>query len=164
MTALMAICAWITVPFAIPFTLQSFAVFLSLLLLGGRNSFICFSIYIVLGAVGVPVFSSFGAGVGVLLGATGGFIFGFLFSAAVYSLVIFIRKDTEKARLAGCLFAMAAYHLCGAVWYMMLYMEKSNDIISILMTCTIPFVIPDIIKLMLAYTVFLKLKKAVGIK
>ena len=72
MTALMAVCAWITVPFTIPFTLQTFGVFVTLRLLEGRRGTFAIALYILLGAVGVPVFSGFGAGGGVLAGPTGG--------------------------------------------------------------------------------------------
>ncbi|MBR3994444.1 MAG: biotin transporter BioY [Clostridia bacterium] len=81
--SLMTICAWITIPFAIPFTLQTFAFFLCCLCLGGKKAFVCTAVYIFLGIVGVPVFSSFGAGIGAVFGASGGFLIGLLPSALV---------------------------------------------------------------------------------
>ena len=83
--ALMAVCSWISIPAPAPlapFTLQTFAVFLILLLLGGRRGFFTVLTYILLGAVGLPVFAQFMGGVGVLFGTTGGYIIGFLFTAA----------------------------------------------------------------------------------
>ena len=70
--ALMALCAWVTVPYAVPFTMQTFGVFLALLLLGGKRGTICMAVYLLLGAVGLPVFSGFRGGVGALVGSTGG--------------------------------------------------------------------------------------------
>ena len=61
---LLAICSWISIPTVIPFTLQTFAVFLTALLLGGKQGTIAILIYLLLGAVGIPVFSNFGAGLG----------------------------------------------------------------------------------------------------
>lgn len=58
---LLAICSWISIPTVIPFTLQTFGVFLTVLLLGGHQGSIAISIYLLLGAVGIPVFSNFGA-------------------------------------------------------------------------------------------------------
>ena len=52
--ALITVCAWITVPLTVPFTMQIFAVFLSLILLGGRNGTIAVAVYILLGAIGIP--------------------------------------------------------------------------------------------------------------
>ena len=75
-TALMAvvlcICSWITVPFAVPFTMQTFAVFCSLLLLGGKLGTLSIGVYILLGMVGLPVFSGFRGGIGHIIGPTGG--------------------------------------------------------------------------------------------
>ena len=72
MTALLAVCAWVTVPFTIPFTLQTFGVFMALRLLGGRRGTAAIVLYILLGIAGLPVFSGFGAGPGVIAGPTGG--------------------------------------------------------------------------------------------
>ena len=80
---LIAICAWISVPTTVPFTLQTFGVFLTVGLLGGKRGSMAVLVYILLGAAGIPVFSGFTGGVGRLLGNTGGYIVGFLASALV---------------------------------------------------------------------------------
>ena len=71
--ALLAVCAWIAVPTAIPFTLQTFGVCLVAALLGLRGGLWTVAVYLLLGAVGAPVFSGFRGGFGALLGATGAF-------------------------------------------------------------------------------------------
>lgn len=76
--ALIALCAWLSVPAAIPFTMQTFAVFAAAGTLGARRGAAALGLYILLGALGLPVFSGFQGGVGALLGATGGYIVGFL--------------------------------------------------------------------------------------
>ena len=81
--ALMAVCAWIAIPTDPPFTLQTLAVFLAVGLLGGRRGTIAVGIYLLMGAVGLPVFAGFGGGLGILMGTTGGYIWGFLGSALV---------------------------------------------------------------------------------
>lgn len=81
-TVLTAVCAWISVPVPAPliqFTMQTFAVFAALLTLGGRRGTYAVTAYLLLGAVGAPVFSNFRGGLSVLLGATGGYILGFFF-------------------------------------------------------------------------------------
>ena len=77
-TALMAICAWITIPAAVPFTMQTFAVFLTAGLLGGKRGTIVVLVYLLLGAVGLPVFSGFAGGLGYMTGVTGGYLVGSL--------------------------------------------------------------------------------------
>ena len=81
LAALIAVCSWISIPTAVPFTLQTFAVFLTLGLLGGRLGTLAVTVYLLLGAVGLPVFAGFHGGLGAFLGATGGYLVGFLFTA-----------------------------------------------------------------------------------
>ncbi|MEI3229118.1 MAG: biotin transporter BioY [Lachnospiraceae bacterium] len=77
---LIAICSWISIPTTVPFTLQTFAVFLAVGVLGGKRGTLSILIYLLLGAIGVPVFAGFTGGIGIVLGTTGGYIIGFLFS------------------------------------------------------------------------------------
>lgn len=86
-SVLIAVCAWISIPATIPFTLQTFGIFAALTILGGRRGTYATVVYLLLGAVGLPVFSGFQAGIGTLLGATGGFILGFAAQALVYWLL-----------------------------------------------------------------------------
>ena len=85
--AIIAVCSWIQIPMTVPFTMQTFAVFCALATLGGKGGTISVLIYIVLGAVGVPVFAGFTGGVGILFGTTGGYIIGFLFTGLLYWLI-----------------------------------------------------------------------------
>ena len=76
---LIAVCSWISIPTTVPFTMQTFAMFFVLSILGGKRGTTAIFVYVLLGAVGVPVFANFTSGIGVLLGNTGGYILGFLF-------------------------------------------------------------------------------------
>lgn len=73
-TVLIAICSWISIPMTVPFTLQTFAVFLSVSILGGRRGTMAVLVYVLLGAVGIPVFAGFTGGPGIILNTTGGYI------------------------------------------------------------------------------------------
>ena len=86
---IIAVCSWISIPTVVPFTLQTFAVFSVLGLLGGKRGTISVLIYILLGAVGVPVFAGFSGGFGVILGPTGGYIVGFLLVSSKAYAVLF---------------------------------------------------------------------------
>ena len=86
-TALIVVCSWLTVPFTVPFTMQTFAIFFTVCLLGPWQGMISILVYILLGAVGVPVFSGFRGGLDALLGPTGGYILGFLATAAERFLI-----------------------------------------------------------------------------
>ena len=80
-TVLIAICSWISIPTTVPFTLQTFGVFVTVGVLGGKRGSLSVLIYLLLGAIGIPVFAGFTGGMGIVLGSTGGYIIGFLLSA-----------------------------------------------------------------------------------
>ncbi|MCF0117440.1 MAG: biotin transporter BioY [Bacilli bacterium] len=122
MVSIITICSWITIPSTIPFTLQTFAIFLSLGLLGGRRGTVCILIYLLLGLVGVPVFSNFKSGIVALGGPTGGYIIGFLLMGIFYWLMESIFKRNENiAFIIGCLGGLLLCYTFGTIWFMMVY-------------------------------------------
>lgn len=153
--ALMAICSWISIPAPVPFTLQTFAVFVSVGILGGRKGTAAVLVYILLGAVGIPVFAQFTAGPGVLLGSTGGYIIGFFFSA----LLMWAMERLPGSRKWSLLLSMAAGLLVcyafGTAWFMAVYLQAGNavSLAAVLGWCVIPFVLPDAAKIALAMVV-----------
>ena len=149
---LIAICAWISVPTTVPFTLQTFGVFLTVGLLGGKRGSMAVLVYILLGAAGIPVFSGFTGGVGRLLGNTGGYIVGFLASALVmWALEKVMGRKTWSLAVQMVLGLIACYAI-GTVWFMVIYSGTSGTVglMTVLGWCVIPFVIPDLIKIALA--------------
>lgn len=164
---LIALCSWISIPAAVPFTMQTFAVFLVLLILGGRRGTMTIVVYVLLGAVGLPVFSQFGAGIGVLLGSTGGYILGFIFMGLTYRLVTGAagRSRSGKVRwteAAALVLGLLILYAFGTVWYMFMYARTQGGagLMSVLLLCVIPFVIPDLIKLALALALARRLAPA----
>lgn len=154
-TALIAVCAWISVPVPAPFvqfTMQTFAVFAALLTLGGRRGTYAVTAYLLLGAMGAPVFSGFRGGPGVLLGTTGGYILGFFFTALLYWGMTARLGESLPVKVAAGLLGMAVYYTFGTVWYLILYATAGNPVglMTALGYCVFPFVFPDLIKLALA--------------
>ena len=149
--SLMAVCAWISVPVLdIAFTLQTLAIFLALGLLGGKRGFSAVLIYLLLGAAGMPVFSGFQGGIGVLAGVTGGYLWGFLAAAFVYRLLE--RFGKLPAMIAGQL----ACYLCGSLWFLL---YAGGGLWLILGRCVIPYLIPDGVKIAIAYTLSRRLAR-----
>ena len=161
MAVALSVCAWISVPAAVPFTMQTFAVFCTLGLLGGRRGSMAVLIYMLLGAAGLPVFSGFRGGLGTLLGPTGGYILGFLLMALLYWL--FDRKAGLKLRsmTAVLLLGLIVCYAFGTVWFIEVYSRSSGPIglTAALTMCVFPFVLPDLIKLALAMLLVRTLKK-----
>lgn len=161
--ALMALCAWVTVPYAVPFTMQTFGVFLALLLLGGKRGTICMVVYLLLGAVGLPVFSGFRGGVGALVGSTGGYLVGFIVSALLmWALSGFARKSrwTLAASMA---LSLAACYAFGTAWFVIVSVRagKAMTVGAALSMCVLPYIVPDASKLWLACVLARRLKKFV---
>ena len=153
--ALIAICSWISIPTTVPFTLQTFAVFFVLLLLGGERGTIATLVYVLLGAIGAPVFAGFTGGIGILFGNTGGYIIGFLFVGLIYILFTRFFKKSIVVKIASLVLGLVACYAFGTAWFMHVYMQNSGEVglITVLGWCVFPFIIPDLIKMALAVIV-----------
>ena len=154
-TVLMAACAWISIPMPkplVPFSMQTFGVFAALLVLGGRRGTLAVTAYLLLGAVGAPVFIGFRGGLEVLLGSTGGYILGFFASALVYWLVTALLGERTAVKAAACLLGLGVCYAFGTAWFMVVYARANGPIglSAALAMCVIPFLLPDAVKLALA--------------
>lgn len=152
--ALISVCSWISVPtpVTVPFTLQTFAVCLTAALLGLKCGLWAVAGYILLGAAGLPVFSGFRGGPGVLLGPTGGYIVGFLFTALCVGLPL--RRFGRKLPMLAASMALGVL-LCyafGTAWFMAVYARNTGPVSlgTALSWCVLPYLIPDGVKILLA--------------
>ena len=160
---IMAICAAIAIPATVPFTLQTFGVFVAVGLLGGKRGSLSVLIYILLGAVGIPVFANLTGGIGILLGNTGGYIIGFLFSAlAMWAMEKLMGKKTWVLALSMVVGLIVCYAF-GTAWFMVVYMRTKGAVglWTVLGWCVIPYIIPDLIKIALALLVTDRVKKVI---
>lgn len=164
MAALLAICAWISIPTAVPFTLQTMGVFLAVGLLGGKLGSLAVGVYLLLGAVGLPVFSHFTGGVGALIGTTGGYLLGFLLIALVMWAAEALLGKGSMVYLCSAVVGLAVCYLFGSVWYLYLYSAggASADMLTVLGWCVFPFIVPDLIKLALAFVLSRRLSPALS--
>ena len=162
--ALMAVCSWISLPTAVPFTLQTFALFLTLGVLGGRLGALAVGVYLLLGAVGLPVFAGFSGGLGALLGATGGYLLGFLLTALTVWGAERLWGRSAPVFLASCLAGLGLCYLFGTVWFAAVYASSSGPVglAAVLGWCVAPFVLPDLAKLALALALRRRLSAALG--
>ena len=156
--ALLAICAWFSLPvLGIPVTLQTFALFLALFTLGGRRGLMAISVYLLLGAVGLPVFSGFGGGIGVLFGPTGGFLWGFVLTGALYW---YLTGRWNKPILAAFLGMLLCY-FTGICWFILSY-GSSIPFTSAFFTTIAPFLLPDGLKIFLAWVLSRRLRRHIN--
>ncbi len=160
MAAVICVCAFVTIPVTVPFTLQTFGVFLALTSLGAAKGTASVALYVLIGAVGVPVFSGFRGGIAVVTGPTGGYITGFFLICLTYFIA-----EKMKARKTGLVIALAAgLILCyalGTLWFYRVSLSGGGEagIAHILAVCVFPFIIPDALKLAAAVLAGGKIKK-----
>ena len=159
-TVLMAVCSWISIPASVPFTLQTFGVFMAVGVLGGKRGTLSVLIYILLGAVSAPVFSGFKGGLGVLLSNTGGYIVGFLFSALLMWAIERFFGKKPVVQIVSMLAGLLVCYALGTVWFMVVYAKSVGPIGfgAVLSLCVIPFIIPDLVKIALAFVLSRKLR------
>lgn len=173
--ALLTVCTWISIPVPrplVPFTMQTFAVFSALLLLGGRRGLYTVLVYLLLGAVGLPVFSGFRGGLEALLGTTGGYLIGFLALALVYWFLTALLCPRVPAgairwvKIASCAAGLAVCYAFGTVWFIMVYASSTGSIgvSSALGMCVIPFLLPDAVKLILAALLSERIEKSLPLR
>ena len=164
-SAIIVVCSLVTIPSIVPFTLQTFAIFLCLNILGAKKGIISILIYIFLGVVGLPVFSGFNGGIGVLLNVTGGYIIGFIFSALTYWLItsLFNKKPRKTLNLIASFSGLIVCYIFGTLWYILLFIKNGDTIsfTSAFSICVLPFIIPDILKILLASSISGKINKQI---
>ena len=160
---LMTICAWISIPGQIPFTLQTMGVFLAVGLLGGKRGTIAVLVYILMGAVGLPVFSGFAGGLGKLLGMTGGYIVGFLVSALLMWAMEALFGSKKWVLPVSMVVGLIACYAFGTAWFMVVYTSSKGAITlgAVLGMCVIPYIIPDAVKIAVALLLTKALKRFV---
>ena len=161
-SAILTVCAWISIPVGdLVITLQTLGIFLTLGLLGGKRGTVSIFVYLILGVIGAPVFSGFRGGLGALLGTTGGYIFGFMLTALIYWLITSL-KDTPFTQLIAMVLGLLLCYGCGSWWYLTRYLTSGEMTLGIvLLKCVVPYLIPDAIKLTLAWILTGKLKRFV---
>src|SRR5215211_310709 len=152
MAAVTAVAAQIAIPLPfspVPFTLQVLAVILSGLLLGPRYGALAQVVYVLLGAVGLPVFAQFSGGLGVVLGPTGGYILSYPLAAALAGLAAANatrRRALWASFIWGCA-GLAIIYALGATW---LAVITQLPFAAALAQGVLPFVPFDLIKVALA--------------
>src|SRR5215211_6148920 len=166
MVAVTAVAAQITVPIEpVPFTFQVLAVILSGLLLGPRYGSLAMAVYLLVGAVGVPVFAGFKGGLGIVFGDTGGYLLAYPLAAAVAGLGAHAVAHDQRRQallvglLCGCAALVVIYAL-GATW---LSVIAGLSPAAALATGVLPFVVFDLVKVVVAALVAVATAPAIAV-
>ncbi len=155
-SALIAICSWLCIPIPpVSVTMQTFAVFLTLEVLGGKYGTASIVLYLLLGMVGLPVFAGFRGGAAALLDAGGGFLWGFGVSGLVYWML------RPLGRALSMTLGMLACYLCGCWWFTLWAGDAGWG--AAVMSCVVPFLVPDGIKLTMAVSLAKRIRRSVKV-
>ena len=149
-TSIICVMSLISIPTTVPFTLQTLGVFLCVYMLKPTDALISVSLYVLLGAIGLPVFSNFNSGFGVLAGPTGGYIIGFI----LMTLIPFFVKN----KIASGIIGLIICYIFGSIWFLVFNKSNITSLWKVLTICVFPFIAPDGIKLALAYILAKRLK------
>ena len=160
MTAVMTAVTCILAPFSIsigpiPISFTNLAIYFALYLLGWKSATVSYLVYVLIGLVGLPVFSGFSGGLGKLMGPTGGYIVGFLPMAVIAGIGI-DRCSKRWLQLLSMLAGTLVCYAFGTAWYCM---QTGSTLMSALILCVFPFIPGDLIKMAAAMSIGPVIKK-----
>lgn len=148
LVALLAVAAYVTVPFGpVPFTLQTLVLAMLPAAVDRETACLAVVAYVLLGALGMPVFSGFMGGVGVLLGPTGGFLWGFVAGTALATTLMRLlpaRIPLVARTVAADIVLLLVSYSCGTAQLMAV---GAMGAVPALLAAVVPFVVPDAIKI-----------------
>lgn len=158
--ALTAICSQIQIPLPqIPINLALFSVCIAGAVLGAAYGALSMIVYVLLGAVGVPVFAGFKGGFAAITGSTGGYIVGYIVCAWVTGIIVKNTKGKIYQIALAMVVGVALCYVLGTIWFMIL---SGNPLKVSLGFCVFPFLPGDAIKIILASTISAKLRQGVS--
>ena len=159
MTAVLAVLSQISIPtpFGIPLTLQTFAVALLAYVLGWNYGLFAVGLYLVIGAIGVPVFANFKGGLAALIGPTGGFLIGFLLMALCLGLTRRLKHPLFIILLLAA--GLALCHLFGIIWFSIV---SARPFIDAFLLGSAPYLVKDILSVILAFFISAGVNRALS--
>ncbi len=163
-TAVIVVCSQIQVPLGpVPFTLQTMAIFIASGLMGAKRGTLSLLLYILLGALGLPVFAQFSGGMGVILGPTGGYIVGFAFTAFITGLGSDLFKKNPLALIISMIVGLLVCYALGTAWFIFMTNRSGGNmgLMTALGYCVFPFLIPDGVKIAVSAVLVNRISKLV---
>lgn len=141
---------------AVPISLATFAIYIIACTVKVKNSVSAVIIYILLGAIGLPVFSSFRGGFHVIAGVTGGYIIGYIPCTIIIGILTEKFEKRKWIYPASMVLGSLVCYLIGTLWYMR---QAESGLTAALAVCVVPFIVGDIIKISAASAIGITLRK-----
>lgn len=160
MTAIICVLGPLSIPLPfspVPISFTNFALYLAAYVLGMRKATVSFLIYLVIGTIGVPVFSGFGSGLAKLLGPTGGYLIGFVFLVLIVGFFVERFPKNVAACVGGMVLGLAVCYLFGSVW---LAIQNHITPVQAFLLGVVPYLPGDAVKIAVAAIIGPKLREA----
>lgn len=161
--AITAVLSQIAIPLPftpVPINLATFSVFLAGGLLGAGRGAVSQAVYVLVGAVGVPVFAQFTGGLGIIAGPTGGYLVGYIAAALLTGFLLLRLPRTIWGHMLAMAIGMLSCYALGTAWFMY---QQNVTLIPALGMCVIPFLIGDALKIAVAAFLVRKLNRVLAI-
>lgn len=148
MAALMCVLCPVSVPIGpIPISLSILVILLTVYVLGTWRALVSYTVYLLLGAVGMPVFSGFQGGLAKLAGPTGGYLAGFWLMILVAGIIMEKGKRNLLVTILGMLVGVAIDYAVGTAWFVF---QTESTVVHALDVCVYPFIPFDVAKIVIA--------------
>lgn len=160
MAAVTAVMAQISIPMpmGVPMTMQTFAVTLAGIILGSRRGALSMLVYLLIGVVGVPVFSNFTGGLPSLVGPTGGFLVSFPIMAYLIGLGIEFKNRLLFVLLL--ILGTLSNYVIGVLFYTVI---TGSSVIAGITACVLPFIPTAVLKAILASILGIQVKQRISL-
>ena len=146
-TALLCIFAPMSIPIGpVPISLTNFVLYVAVFIIGLKGSLISYGIYLLLGIVGLPIFSGYEGGPGKLVGPTGGYLIGFFLIILISGIVVKFQKANPLFSIPAMIIGTALAYVLGTIWFVI---QAKCSVEYALTLCVYPFIIVDLIKIVI---------------
>lgn len=158
LSAILCIVSPLTIPIgAVPISFTTLIIFITASIVDYKISTLATIVYILIGVVGLPVFSNFQGGISVLFNGTGGFILGYTLCAFITSFLVKKSKGRKSVYLLAMIISTLILYIIGTAWFVII---TKVDIKSAIIVCVLPFILFDAIKIIIATLIFVPLRKS----
>lgn len=160
MTAVLCVLAPFSIPVgAIPISLGTLGLYLAVMILGRKRATVVCLMYLLIGFIGLPVFSGFSGGPAKLFGPTGGYLIGYVLLTIVAGWFVDKYAAKKGMCLLGLAFGTVVCYITGTAW---LAFQMELDFGAALMVGVVPFLIGDVVKIFVAVWIGMIIRRAIG--
>lgn len=157
MAAIMCILGPMSLPIGpVPITLTNLVIYFTVFVLGMKTGVGSYILYLLLGMVGLPVFSGYMGGLGKLVGPTGGYLIGFIFMIVISGIILEKANRRLIPTIIGWIIGTAVAYIFGTIWFVCI---MHCSFICALTVCVFPFIPGDLIKIVIGSLLGVQVRK-----